>query len=421
MQVIKYSKYKILLFFLILFLIFYRSPYIFIYGRFVAEEGSVYFANAFKSNFINTIFFTDYISGYFNFWANLSSFFSSIVPIKFAPLVTVYLSLVPKLLIFFFILNKNFFFLTNYLEKLLACCVVLFSTAMVPEIWANTINSQVYFAILTLVIFLIKNQNDEVSVLQLILISISGLTGIYSCSMTPIFFFKFIKFKKKQDLYNFIVLFIITAFQFLIVFFSKSSGLLYEKKLDIFFSYQEIISLYYNVLVKTFLGKDLTIYLINFFNFSAEIYLIIISCLSICFFYFFLKKNYFIDNNNCKFFIIILILQFFAVSLLILIGNVSDQVSGRYAVIPSVIILFIFIIVFNSLKNRLTKNLVLFLLCTSLLIGFIEYKYNARYLKLLECINCPSWTHEVEKWEKDNSYNLKIWPYPRKSMTLNKT
>ena len=110
MQVIKYSKYKILLFFLILFLIFYRSPYIFIYGRFVAEEGSVYFANAFKSNFINTIFFTDYISGYFNFWANLSSFFSSIVPIKFAPLVTVYLSLVPKLLIFFFILNKNFFF-----------------------------------------------------------------------------------------------------------------------------------------------------------------------------------------------------------------------------------------------------------------------------------------------------------------------
>lgn len=421
MQVANYSKYKIFLFFLILFLIFYRSPYIFIHGRFVAEEGSVYFANAFKSNFINTIFFVDYLSGYFNFWANLSSFFATIASIKFAPLVTVYLSLVPKLLIFFLILYKEFFFLTNYLEKLLACCVVLFSTAMVPEIWANTINSQVYFGILTLVIFLIKHQNDEVSVLQLVLISVSGLTGIYSCAMSPIFFLKFIKFKKKQDLYNFIVLFIITILQFLIVFYSKSKGILYEKKLNIFISYQEIISLYYNVFAKAFLGRDLTIYLINFFNLSAETYIILLSFLFICIFYLFLKKNYFSGNNNCKFFIYILIIEFLILSFLVLVGNTSDQVAGRYAVIPSVIILFISIILFNSLKNMLIKNLILFLLSVSLLIGFIDYRYNARYIKLLECINCPSWTDEVEKWEKDNFYNLKIWPYPRKSMTLNKT
>ena len=71
----KNNIFKLFLFFLILFLIFYRSPYIFIHGRFVAEEGSVYFANAFKNNFINTIFFIDYLSGYLNFWANLSSFF----------------------------------------------------------------------------------------------------------------------------------------------------------------------------------------------------------------------------------------------------------------------------------------------------------------------------------------------------------
>ena len=106
----KNNIFKLFLFFLILFLIFYRSPYIFIHGRFVAEEGSVYFANAFKNNFINTIFFIDYLSGYLNFWANLSSFFASIPAIEYAPLVTVYLSLIPKLLIFFFILNKQLFF-----------------------------------------------------------------------------------------------------------------------------------------------------------------------------------------------------------------------------------------------------------------------------------------------------------------------
>jgi hypothetical protein len=416
----KNITYKIFLSFLILFLIFYRSPYIFIHGRFVAEEGSIYFANAFKNNFINTIFFVDYLSGYLNFWANLSSFFASITPIKFAPLVTVYLSLIPKLLIFFFILNKKLFFFTSYLEKILACCVVLFSSAMVPEIWANTINSQVYLAILTLLIFLIQNQKDDFSVLQLVLLSMAGLTGIYSCAIFPIFFLKFIKFRIKQDFYNFLILFIITLIQLLIIFFSKSDGLLYEKKLNFFISYQEIISFYYNIFVKTFVGRDLAIYLINFFNLSTRIYLIFISSISLFFFYFLFKKKNFLEENNFRFFIFVLIFQFLIVSFLVLVGNTSDQVAGRYAAFPSVILSFIFIILFKSLKNKLFKYFFLFILILSLFIGFLDYRYKAKYIKLLECVNCPPWTDEVKKWEKDNTYNLKIWPYPRKSMILNK-
>jgi len=420
MQIVKKNNYKIFFFFLILFLIFYRSPYIFIHGRFLAEEGSIYFANAFKSNFINTIFFIDFLSGYLNFWANLSSFLASIVPIKYAPLVTVYLSLIPKLLIFFFILDKKLFCFTSYLEKLLACCVVLFSSAMVPEIWANTINSQVYLAILTVVIFFIKNQKENLSVLQLVLVSMAGLTGIYSCAIFPIFFLKFIKFKIKQDFYNFLILFIITLIQLLIIFFSKSNGLLYEKKLNFFISYHEIISLYYNIFAKTFLGRDLTIYLINFFNLSTKIYLIFITSIFIYFFYFLFKKKYFLEENNFRFFIFVLIFKFLIVSFLVLVGNTSDQVAGRYAAFPSVILLFISIILFKSLKNKLVKYFFLFVLLLSLLLGFLDYKYKAKYIKLLECINCPSWTDEVKKWENDNSYNLQIWPYPRKSMILNK-
>jgi hypothetical protein len=420
MQIVKKNNYKIFFFFLILFLIFYRSPYIFIHGRFLAEEGSVYFANAFKNNFINTIFFIDFLSGYLNFWANLSSFFASIVLIKYAPLVTVYLSLIPKLLIFFFILDKKLFCFKSYLEKLFACCVVLFSSAMIPEIWANTINSQVYLAILTLVIFFIKNQKEDLSVLQLVLVSMAGLTGIYSCAIFPIFFLKFIKFKIKQDFYNFLILFISAIIQLLIIFFSKSNGLLYEKKLNFFFSYHEIISLYYNIFVKTFLGRDLTIYLVNLFNLSTKIYLIFITCIFIYFFYFLFKKKYFLEENNFRFFILVLIFQFLTTLFLVLVGNTSDQVAGRYAAFPSVILLFISIILFKSLKNKLLKYFFLFVLLLSLLLGFLDYKYKAKYIKLLECINCPSWADEVKKWENDNSYNLQIWPYPRKSMILNK-
>jgi hypothetical protein len=291
---------------------------------------------------------------------------------------------------------------------------------MVPEIWVNTINSQVYLAILTLVVFLIKNQKDDLSVFQLALIAVSGLTGIYSCAIIPIFFLKFIKFRIKQDFYNFLILFIVTLIQFLIILYSKFNGLLYEKKINFYISYQEIISLYYNIFIKTFLGRDLVIYLINFFNLSSKIYLILISSIFVFFFHFLFKKKYFLEENNLRFFIFVLIFQFLIVLFVILVGNTNDQVAGRYAVFPSVILLFIAIILFKSLKNKLFKYFFLFIIILSLLIGFLDYRYKAKYIKLLECVNCPSWIDEVEKWEKDNTYNLKIWPYPRKSMILNK-
>ena len=46
------------------------------------------------------------------------------------------------------------------------------------------------------------------------------------------------------------------------------------------------------------------------------------------------------------------------------------------------------------------------------------YKHNNKYPHLLTCINCPIWKEEVKKWRKDNSYELKIWDYPRKKMKL---
>ena len=40
------NRKKEILFFVLLLIIFYRSPYILLHGRFMAEEGSKYFANA---------------------------------------------------------------------------------------------------------------------------------------------------------------------------------------------------------------------------------------------------------------------------------------------------------------------------------------------------------------------------------------
>jgi hypothetical protein len=54
------------------------------------------------------------------------------------------------------------------------------------------------------------------------------------------------------------------------------------------------------------------------------------------------------------------------------------------------------------------------------LVGTYEFRPNSKYIKFLDCINCPEWKNEVIKWESNSEYSIKIWPYHRKAFHLNK-
>ena len=101
------KRYKELFLVFLLLLIFYRSPYIFLNGRFIAEEGSWWFSNAFNNGPLSGLFYIYWGSSYFNFWANISSVIASFFPLEFAPLLTVYMSLIVKLYLFIYIFYSN--------------------------------------------------------------------------------------------------------------------------------------------------------------------------------------------------------------------------------------------------------------------------------------------------------------------------
>lgn len=112
------DKRKKEIFFIILLLIFfYRSPFIFLNGRFMAEEGQIFFANAYRYSFIYSLFYVDFISGYLNLWANLSGIVSNFFELNLAPLISNYLSLFPKILIIFHILYSKSIFTEKKLAK----------------------------------------------------------------------------------------------------------------------------------------------------------------------------------------------------------------------------------------------------------------------------------------------------------------
>ena len=114
------KNYKILFLLFILFLIFYRSPYIFLNGRFIAEEGSFWFRNAFLFGPVKGITQIFVGSGYFNFWANISSVLATFLPLEYAPFATVYMAFLVQFYLFIFIIYSESTFLNN---RILFFCI----------------------------------------------------------------------------------------------------------------------------------------------------------------------------------------------------------------------------------------------------------------------------------------------------------
>ena len=233
-------------------------------------------------------------------------------------------------------------------------------------------------------------------------------------------------YKKKQDLLNFLVILSCAIIQLSLVIYGKLSNLTYAGKIHAI-NFDLFINYIYNVLVKVFLGTSLTKYIyFNYLDFNLTFLtslVFFIFLVFIQFTYFILKKKVVLNVTN-SFIILSSLYSLFVTSLVVMTGATGEYVGGRYAALPSIYLLCSILIIYNFLFGSKIKFLFLILLLFSIISGSIEYrpsKENTKhvYLKFLDCINCPNWHDEVEKFKNDNNYPLKIWPYPRKNMILN--
>ena len=153
------TEYKNFIFLIILLIIIlHRSPYIFLEGRFIEEEGSFWYRNLFINGQLDTLFFISNFSGYLNLWMNIAAFFSGFVHMSFAPMVTVYFPLALLMYIFFYILNSTSFLYPTNNSKYLGCMIVLFSPVMTAEVWMNSLNTMSYLGIFAFLLIFEKNQ-----------------------------------------------------------------------------------------------------------------------------------------------------------------------------------------------------------------------------------------------------------------------
>ena len=179
----------------------------------------------------------------------------------------------------------------------LNCLLVFLSPQNVPEIWLNSINSQIFFSIITFIIIFINYNQSNINYFHLSLIFFAGLTGIYSCILFPIFFFKYLIYKKKQDLLNFFIIFSCTIIQLTLVIYSKLSNLIGAEKIHPI-NFDLLINYIYNVLIKVFLGTNLTKYIyLNYLDFN----LTFLASLVVFIFFVFILLSYFILKKKSGF------------------------------------------------------------------------------------------------------------------------
>jgi len=242
-------------------------------------------------------------------------------------------------------------------------------------------------------------------------VSACAQTVCRRCSTKKIIFIK-TKQKFWCSFINFLIIFLSSLFQLFIYIYSKYNGL-FETNLRYQFSYEKIINFIYNVFLKSIFGRDLTHQI--FFDIYSKINILLLLLVLLFLFLFLviaILKN--IKKDNI---LIILGLLFIAESFLAFFGSKMQQVQGRYAVIPA----FLFMIVIYRLYQTQIdsiKRLSIILIIFSLLTGVYQFKYKATYPQFLDCFNCPVWKEEISKWRLDNSYKIKIWNYPTRTMLL---
>ena len=417
------KNYKFFFLIFISLVIFYRSPYIFTNGRFFSLD-LTYHLKISSLNFIESILFVDFSARYLNLISNISSIISSrFFELSSSQYVAVYLSFVIYILIIYLILFKPSYYFTRNYQRYLFAILFIVCPVMSFEIWLNAINLQVYLGLLTLILFFIIPETNSEKYIYLLLILISGLSGIYACALLPLYIFKFLIDKNKYNASCCLLLFFCCCVQIYIIYLSFSYIEIFPGKrnssLSFAFQKYEVISYIYNIFVRAFFGSTFPKSILSLIGldlktvltsdqiknnlFYLSIILLIISLIALFFLTRFLNKH----KDKTVYY---LVFAFLILSFVIIFGGVSDSLHGRYSSLNGIILILICLKLFEIFKSKFLKSTFLLLIISSIFFGILDFRLK-KYIYYLDCIECPNWNEEVKKYNLDKNYQLNAWPY----------
>jgi hypothetical protein len=180
-----------------------RSPVVMFIGRFWAEEGTVYFQYAWTHSFLDAL--TAPHIGYYNFVANVAGIFAAQVPLEIAPRTTAGIALLVQLLPPALVLFTRIPGLGTPLRKAIALLLFLVVPAN-PEVGLNSINSHFILCVATGLVLVSEGGGRIDQIMKWFLLFASGLSGVVSTFLTPMFWLQWWKERKRERLVQALIL-----------------------------------------------------------------------------------------------------------------------------------------------------------------------------------------------------------------------
>ena len=408
---------KIFFFLLILITLSYlRSPDIFNQGRFWGEDGVVYFQNALTNSFLDN-FFKIYTPtmGYYNLYPRIVALISSKFSLEIAPLINIYICYLTIFYIFLTILFNKSFLYKNKKEKFTYCLLVLLCPTLVPEIWLNSVNAQIYLSITALFILYSKNEPSFIfKFLNKIILFVGGFSSAYVLFLMPFYFIKYKIFKNNYNLVNYLILTGTLFCQLIFYIYSKSENQMIVREVTFDLYYMTVF--FYNTFLKIFFTKEILIFLHSLIPDNKIILVGLIIILLIFIIYFFIAIYKELINNKVQLIITSSLALIFISLFFIVVMFSGEYFAGRYSSLPGfIIVLLIFNLAFNINKNNFfLKNFLIFLSFIIILSGIYNYRPNNNYrIQYLDCINnCIKWKDQVKEFKANKQQEeILIWPY----------
>ncbi len=386
------NKIYFLTLFAYLAFVFQRSPEILSEGRFFAEEGAIYWSYSLVNSKFNTLLYTPVIAGYYLLVTNFQILITTIFPVWFAPLTTVWLSLTIQLLpsLLFLILTSS---KIETKKRIIISQILIFLPSLnFLEIFANSINSQTYLGVSVFIIYIygLEGKNKIISVWENIILIFGSLSSYYSIILFPVFIFRYLKNRHLRSRFPFFICIFSVFIQSNVLYFSYINDVLYGDK------FTNKIDFEYVLLV---IKKSV---LINLFTeyFLRDAFMQNLSLLIL-----FLLVLLIIKNKSLnKYLYFLIFLSFVLEVLLVLVGQAGQDFIGRYAVVPSTILFFVFLHYFSEIKYG---HIVLIFIFT---IGLINTSYQSG-VYFIDCQDyCSSWQNQIEAYDTGSSKIIAHWP-----------
>ena len=208
--------------FLAFIILVLRRPDALLNPQFWAEDGVIWYADAYHLGSIQSLFLS--YAGYCTFVARLVAAVVQAFPLPWAPAIFNLVAIIIQILPIILISSSRFSVLIPSFPVRLFLIFVYLLLPTAPEIHANITNSQWYLALLAYMVLVAKSSYFlRWKIFDICAISLSALSGPYCFFLTPIAGFLTFRRRNKWSVILFIVMLSGTLVQFFIAIKAKTT------------------------------------------------------------------------------------------------------------------------------------------------------------------------------------------------------